>query len=168
MAVVSKKGALAHELQHVHSELICTEMGFGLRSGGRRVVAASASRSRPMERASLRATFRLRCAERITPSELSKVWAVGMSCQSPPYDHENRQDCPVKLVVFDFDETLTLATFMTGNCEYADDEAPKFFLEHVPLQVARHVPRWRFLCPMLCCSGHLNGRTRYVRGHIGV
>ncbi|CAE7705813.1 Ucp1 [Symbiodinium sp. CCMP2592] len=72
-------------------------------SGGRRVVAASASRSRPMERASLRATFRLRCAERITPSELSK-------------------DCPVKLVVFDFDETLTLATFMTGNCEYADDE----------------------------------------------
>ena len=35
----------------------------------------------------------------------------------------SRQDCPVKLVVFDFDETLTLATFMTGNCEYADDEA---------------------------------------------
>lgn len=33
------------------------------------------------------------------------------------------KDCPVKLVVFDFDETLTLATFMTGNCEYADDEA---------------------------------------------
>lgn len=28
----------------------------------------------------------------------------------------------MKLVVFDFDETLTLATFMTGNCEYADDE----------------------------------------------
>ena len=26
-------------------------------------------------------------------------------------------------MVFDFDETLTLATFMTGNCEYADDEA---------------------------------------------
>ena len=29
----------------------------------------------------------------------------------------------MKLVVFDFDETLTLATFMTGNCEYADEEA---------------------------------------------
>ncbi|CAK9017905.1 unnamed protein product [Durusdinium trenchii] len=69
----------------------------------RRLVSAAPSRSRPMERASLRATFRLRCAERISPSEVSK-------------------DCPVKLVVFDFDETLTLATFMTGNCEYADDE----------------------------------------------
>mmetsp|Transcript_10929 Transcript_10929/g.26268 ORF Transcript_10929/g.26268 Transcript_10929/m.26268 type:complete len:626 (-) Transcript_10929:270-2147(-) len=80
--------------------------GSGVEDGagaGRRVVAATASRSRPMERASLRATFRLRCAERIAPSEISK-------------------DCPVKLVVFDFDETLTLATFMTGNCEYADDE----------------------------------------------
>lgn len=72
-------------------------------SSTRRLVSAAPTRSRPMERASLRATFRLRCAERITPSEVSK-------------------DCPVKLVVFDFDETLTLATFMTGNCEYADDE----------------------------------------------
>lgn len=72
-------------------------------SGATRRLSAGPSRSRPMERASLRATFRLRCAERIAPSEVSK-------------------DCPVKLVVFDFDETLTLATFMTGNCEYADDE----------------------------------------------
>lgn len=38
------------------------------------------------------------------------------------------KDCPVKLVVFDFDETLTLATFMTGNCEYADDEATRMYL----------------------------------------
>ena len=40
----------------------------------RRSVAA-ASRSRPMERASLRATFRLRCAERVGPEALSKEWA---------------------------------------------------------------------------------------------
>ena len=101
-----------------------------------------------MERASLRATFRLRCAERITPSELSKV-SVDMSCESPSAhpDPENRQDCPVKLVVFDFDETLTLATFMTGNCEYADDEAPAFFLDHGPLHP--HVSFLTLPCALL-------------------
>eukprot|EP00931_Biecheleriopsis_adriatica_P009612 TRINITY_DN11067_c0_g1_i2.p1 TRINITY_DN11067_c0_g1~~TRINITY_DN11067_c0_g1_i2.p1 ORF type:complete len:647 (-),score=121.11 TRINITY_DN11067_c0_g1_i2:256-2160(-) len=55
------------------------------------------------ERASRRAQLRLRCAERIT---------------STPTDRNS----PVKLVVFDFDETLTLATFMTGNPLHGREE----------------------------------------------
>lgn len=55
--------------------------GAHLRSGStRRLVSAGPSRSRPMERASLRATFRLRCAERITPSEVSKDGSLGRCC----------------------------------------------------------------------------------------
>lgn len=91
-----------------------------------------------MERASLRATFRLRCAERVAPGEVSKDvfdafrWCLPgavfawrglirrfLLSLSRQFEVE---EVPVKLVVFDFDETLTLATFMTGNCEYADEE----------------------------------------------
>eukprot|EP00931_Biecheleriopsis_adriatica_P009611 TRINITY_DN11067_c0_g1_i1.p1 TRINITY_DN11067_c0_g1~~TRINITY_DN11067_c0_g1_i1.p1 ORF type:complete len:643 (-),score=136.29 TRINITY_DN11067_c0_g1_i1:297-2192(-) len=65
--------------------------------------AATSQSAGTRERASRRAQLRLRCAERIT---------------STPTDRNS----PVKLVVFDFDETLTLATFMTGNCLYRKEE----------------------------------------------
>ena len=51
------------------------------------------------------------------------------------------QDCPVKLVVFDFDETLTLATFMTGNCEYADDEVHQLRRPFLATEGIEHAAR---------------------------
>ena len=91
MAVASKTGALTQrrfqkscnrwisERQDVAVGVFASVLVTDPRSGvGRRLPAASASRSRPMERASLRATFRLRCAERIAPSELSKARDAGI------------------------------------------------------------------------------------------
>eukprot|EP00930_Biecheleria_cincta_P073184 TRINITY_DN60501_c0_g1_i1.p1 TRINITY_DN60501_c0_g1~~TRINITY_DN60501_c0_g1_i1.p1 ORF type:complete len:615 (+),score=99.78 TRINITY_DN60501_c0_g1_i1:42-1847(+) len=52
-------------------------------------------------RTSKHATFRVRCADRAT---------------------EEGKNTPVKLVVFDFDETITLATFMTETCVFSGEE----------------------------------------------
>jgi len=59
--------------------------------------SAGTMTSQPHERTSHHATFRLRCAERSTP---------GMDC-----------NYPVKLVVFDFDETISMVTFMAKDTD---------------------------------------------------
>ena len=53
-------------------------------------------------RSSTFAAFRVRCSERLAPGHDSKA--------------------PVKLVVFDLDETLTLVTFMSKDGKYSPKE----------------------------------------------